>query len=41
MDEMTRSKLAHTAVMKARQSAGGTAPVVVRKQIIQAKSALG
>jgi argininosuccinate lyase len=41
MDETTRSKLAHTAVMQARQSAGGTAPVAVRKQIIQAKSALG
>jgi argininosuccinate lyase len=41
MDEATRSKLAHTAVMRARQSAGGTAPEAVCRQIVQAKKALG
>jgi argininosuccinate lyase len=41
MDEVTKAKLAHMAVMNARKSAGGTAPEAVRQQIVQAKSALG
>lgn len=41
MDEKTKAKLSHTAVMAARKSAGGTAPEAVKNQIAQAKSALG
>jgi argininosuccinate lyase len=39
-DASTVAKLAHETVMSARKSAGGTAPEMVKRQIIRAKSLL-
>lgn len=40
-DEVSREKLAHSQVMNARMSEGGTGPEVVRAQIARAKEAIG